>query len=223
MQVPLAIQSTARAFALRECKDSIAITVMRGFFFENYTCTTIALECHGYFGYGCLAKCPPCVTSNVKNPLDCHPMTGACECLPGFTGVLCADGRKIYIIDFLLVQIINSSSLSYWKVWTRLQAVVQMQERWLRHSDRSVHVSFRRYKRTMWSRYAFLLLNKQYSICLFVLVCPKGYFGENCQYQCACDHASQVCDGFTGECSCDPGWQPPMCVSGTTKNDFCKT
>ena len=60
-------------------------------------------------------------------------------------------------------------------------------------------------------------INNILFICVFLLVCPKGYFGENCQFQCACDHASQVCDGFTGECSCDPGWQPPMCVSGTTK------
>lgn len=43
----------------------------------------------GYFGHRCSQSCPQCVHSNGP----CHHITGQCDCLPGFKGTLCNEGK----------------------------------------------------------------------------------------------------------------------------------
>ena len=45
---------------------------------------------------------------------------------------------------------------------------------------------------------------------LFVLVCPKGKFGTNCQENCLCSVNSE-CDPYNGTCECYDGWLGKTC------------
>lgn len=53
------------------------------------------LFCHtavcspGFYGHRCSQSCPQCVHSTGP----CHHITGQCECLPGFSGSLCNQGK----------------------------------------------------------------------------------------------------------------------------------
>lgn len=42
----------------------------------------------GFYGHSCAQPCPLCVHSSGP----CHHVSGACECLPGFSGALCNQG-----------------------------------------------------------------------------------------------------------------------------------
>lgn len=44
----------------------------------------------GFFGHRCSQACPHCVRGNGP----CHHVTGQCDCLPGFKGALCNEGKK---------------------------------------------------------------------------------------------------------------------------------
>lgn len=43
----------------------------------------------GFYGHRCSQTCPQCVHSSGP----CHHITGLCDCLPGFTGALCNEGK----------------------------------------------------------------------------------------------------------------------------------
>ena len=43
-----------------------------------------------------------------------------------------------------------------------------------------------------------------------VSVCADGYYGDNCEEECQCGSAGH-CNPFTGQCSCDLGWQGSTC------------
>lgn len=49
---------------------------------------------------------------------------------------------------------------------------------------------------------------------IFNFECPKGYYGENCDYKCSeyCYEPRQ-CDSVTGQCygGCQPGWYTKTC------------
>lgn len=56
---------------------------------------------------------------------------------------------------------------------------------------------------------------------LYILECPVGYYGENCNNKCSmyCSVPSQ-CDSFTGQCNggCQPGWYTKTCEQSTCFN-----
>lgn len=60
----------------------------------------------GFYGHRCSQSCPQCVHSTGP----CHHITGQCECLPGFSGSLCNQGKY--------------SSLSFWPLSCFLFSVV---------------------------------------------------------------------------------------------------
>ena len=37
----------------------------------------------------------PCASNSCSNGADCNPMTGVCNCTPGYTGVSCESGKNI--------------------------------------------------------------------------------------------------------------------------------
>lgn len=37
------------------------------------------------------------------------------------------------------------------------------------------------------------------------LPCPEGFHGPNCSQECRC-HNGGLCDRFTGQCRCTPGY-----------------
>lgn len=49
---------------------------------------------------------------------------------------------------------------------------------------------------------------------MYILECPLGYYGENCDYKCSeyC-FVPRRCDRVTGQCygGCQPGWYTKTC------------
>lgn len=52
-------------------------------------CCHTAVCSPGFYGHRCSQSCPQC----VHNTGPCHHITGQCECLPGFSGSLCNQGK----------------------------------------------------------------------------------------------------------------------------------
>lgn len=52
-------------------------------------CCLTAVCSPGFYGHRCSQSCPQCVHSTGP----CHHITGQCECLPGFSGSLCNQGK----------------------------------------------------------------------------------------------------------------------------------
>lgn len=56
---------------------------------------------------------------------------------------------------------------------------------------------------------------------LYILECPIGYYGENCNNECSkhCFVLRQ-CDSVTGQCygGCQPGWYIKTCEQSTCFN-----
>lgn len=58
----------------------------------NSALSSLSVECSaGLYGEKCSRQCPQCVHAS-----SCHHITGECQCLPGFTGPLCEQG-KLYM------------------------------------------------------------------------------------------------------------------------------
>lgn len=55
----------------------------------------------GFYGHRCSQSCPQCVHSTGP----CHHITGQCECLPGFSGSLCNQGKYSSLSVMLPVQL----------------------------------------------------------------------------------------------------------------------
>jgi len=51
----------------------------------------------GFYGHRCSQSCPQCVHSTGP----CHHITGHCECLAGFFGSLCNQGKYFLFLCFL--------------------------------------------------------------------------------------------------------------------------
>lgn len=53
---------------------------------------------------------------------------------------------------------------------------------------------------------------------LYILECPVGYYGENCDNKCSkyCS-VRRLCDRVTGQCygGCQPGWYTKTCEQST--------
>lgn len=65
-------------------------------FLLSVQCTLI--DCpDGMYGVGCLQPCD-CRKERVHNPL-CHQVNGACYCLPGYSGILCENGKNSFKSD----------------------------------------------------------------------------------------------------------------------------
>lgn len=45
------------------------------------------------------------------------------------------------------------------------------------------------------------------------IVCPKGFFGDNCIETCDCRN-NATCNHENGECICKPGWKGRFCDKG---------
>ncbi len=142
----------------------------------------------GFFGHRCGQACPHCVHSNGP----CHHMTGQCDCLPGFKGALCNEGKTHRSHSLL-----QYSCQIVWLTWgvCLFHAIYSFCNIFHFHCTVSV----------LWLCQRMVVLT---SVCLSVClsaVCPSGRFGKNCAWSCTCTN-NGTCNPIGGSCQCYPGW-----------------
>ena len=52
----------------------------------------------------------------------------------------------------------------------------------------------------------------------FILACPEGLYGPNCQSECQCKNSAQ-CDAVDGSCICPPGFYGAACTEGMRERE----
>lgn len=61
-------------------------------------------------------------------------------------------------------------------------------------------------------------LSLQPFFCFTLAVCPDGWFGFGCQFQCPCENSNR-CDPVSGICVCNDGWTGANCEKGKVASD----
>uniref|UniRef100_A0A8C2BWC6 Multiple EGF-like-domains 10 n=1 Tax=Cyprinus carpio TaxID=7962 RepID=A0A8C2BWC6_CYPCA len=186
------------------CLSRRALSVFSSALFSSCFPHVLPVCSPGFFGHRCSQACPHCIHSSGP----CHHVTGQCDCLPGFKGALCNEGKTHRSHSLL-----QYSCQTVWITWGMC----------LLHAIYSFMCPSGRFgKNCAWSCTCTNngTCNPIDGSCQCYpgwigsdcsQPCPPGQWGPNCIHTCNC-HNGAFCSAYDGECKCTAGWTGLYCT-----------